>query len=124
MFSVICVCLCVGGSVGITVYEHAKMNRLIVMIILYPMCVCVSMCVCVCVCACLFPFFHYFISFIITCSRNSFHAQLRKLCLMRLDDSVELVELVELVEAVPPFPPIPPVPRNRPGLVKGRFENE
>ena len=43
---------------------------------------------------------------------------------MRLDDSVELVELVELVEAVPPFPPIPPVPRNRPGLVKGRFENE
>ena len=104
IFLVVCVCLCVGVSVSIHVYEHLRiMNTFIVMIILYAVCVC-------------FPFFiHYFFSFITTCLRNSFHAQLRKLCLMRLDDSVELVELVELVEAVPPFPPIPPVPRNRPG---------
>ena len=40
MFLVVCVCLCVGGSVGIPVYEHVKMNRFIVMIILYGMCVC------------------------------------------------------------------------------------
>ena len=87
------------------------------MIILYAI-----MCVfflCVCVSVCLVGFFihlFYFIHNITTCLRNSFHAQLGKLCLMRLDDSVELVEQVELVEAVPPFPPIPPVPRNLPGL--------
>ena len=86
---VVCVCICLGGSVGFHVYEHVKMWKLtdLLLWLFYTLCVCFFVCVLVFVC---FPFFiHYFISFIRTCFRNSFHAQLRKLCLMRLDDSTE-----------------------------------